>query len=164
MKTTTISTATGRRLFHYTIVSRLLNIVIEGEIKPATLFVDRAEKPVVWFSFRQDWEPTATPAYEKNGTVRQITFAELVEIESPARIEIDPAAAPLDWRAWRQLAGVRSKIIKGLEAVALRQRASPSDWRMSFVPVRRKDGHWLAVEIFSESHWRNANDVLSKST
>ena len=79
MKTTTIRTDSVRRLFHYTVLSRFLKIVIEEAIKPATLFIDRDEKPVVWFSFRQDWEPTATPGYEENGKVRQIAFSELAK-------------------------------------------------------------------------------------
>jgi hypothetical protein len=164
MITTTTTTDTGslKKLFHYTIVSRLVKILEAGEIKPADLYVDRTEKPVAWFSFRQDWEPTATPGYEENGTLRQITFSELVEIETPARIEIDPRAAPLDWRAWRKLSGVRSKVVKRLEEVGLRKRASVSDWRMSFEPVRQKDGHWLAIEVFVGGQWRDANEVFTK--
>ena len=41
---------------------RLLGIVEGGAIRPAQAFVPRGERPGVWCSSLQDWEPTATKA------------------------------------------------------------------------------------------------------
>ncbi len=164
MDATTIQTEGVKRLFHYTRITCLENIFQEKEIKPATLGVEPPEKPVVWCSFRQDWEPTATPAIkEHGGPRRQLTFDEFAKLETPARIEIDPRAAPLNWRAWRKLSGVKARIARSLEEVALRQDANIADWRMSFEPVRVKDGHWLAIELFVQGKWRDFEEVYGRT-
>lgn len=135
------------RLFHYTIVSLLKKILDSKQIAVATIGVPVEERPVVWFSARQDWEPTATPSW--NG--RQITFEELCKIETPARIEINPQAAPLNWKAWRTQSGVKARMAWGLEVTAIRLHSSVAEWRMSFDPVGEKD--WLAIEIFLGGVW-----------
>jgi hypothetical protein len=141
------------RLFHYTNHIRWKMILSDKVIETATLFVPVGQKPVVWFSFRQDWEPTASPGRVENGKVRRETFAEMVESGLiPYRIEVSPEIAPLNWRAWRKLSGVKSKMVKGLEETAIRWGANVNDWRMTFDAV--KSGDWLAVESYSNGAWR----------
>jgi len=48
-------------LWHYTKGVHLAKILADGFIRPATAFVDPGEKPIVWFSTDQHWEPTAAP-------------------------------------------------------------------------------------------------------
>jgi len=139
-------------------ISRLLKILQSGEIRLATLYVPPTEKPVVWFSYHQNWEPTATPADSSRPT-RQLTFDELTEIETPARIEVDPQAAPLDWRSWRKLSGVKSKMIKHLEEIAIRRDADVKTWRMSFEPVKTSD--FISVEVFANGKWSDFREFLS---
>jgi hypothetical protein len=150
-----------KRLFHYPTYTRLHGILAAQEIKAANLYVQPPEKPVVWFSFRLDWEPTATPM-DKTRPSHQLTFDELAQIDTPARIEINLLAAPLDWRAWRKLSGVKSKMVKALEEYALRRNASMADWRMSFEPARVADGNWVAIELFVQGEWRDIDDVVRK--
>ena len=45
--------------WHYTVTVRAALILAEGVIRPATVGVPDGEIPVVWFSTRQFWEPTA---------------------------------------------------------------------------------------------------------
>jgi hypothetical protein len=144
---------TMKRLFHYTRIGNLKKIQAAGKIIQATTFVEPPEIPVVWFSYRQDWEPTATPGLidAASGTRRSLTFEEFASRETPARIEIDPQAAPLSWRAWRKSSGVKSRTVKALEELALRQDASPADWRMSFEPVSSKN--WFSVEFYIDGEW-----------
>jgi hypothetical protein len=46
-------------LWHYTVRPHILSILSDGVIKPATAFVSRRERPIVWFSSNQNWEQTA---------------------------------------------------------------------------------------------------------
>jgi len=48
-----------KRLFHYTRFGNFKKILVAGKIIQADTFVEPPEIPVVWFSSRQDWEPTA---------------------------------------------------------------------------------------------------------
>jgi hypothetical protein len=140
------------KLYHYTTLSRALQIVIDGQIKQATAGVPKDEKPVVWFSFRQDWEPTATPAFGPYGQKCNPSFDHLVEFETPCRFEIDPATAPLNWRQWRKESGVKSKMVKSLEAASLRMDSNVADYRMTFDPV--PENKWLALEIYLGGKWQ----------
>jgi len=149
------------RLFHYTTFSRLLKILTDESISPANLHVAPPERPVVWFSRRLDWEPTATPALITNGQHQSLTFADLTQIDTPSRIEVNQHAAPLDWRSWRKTSGVTSRTVKGLEKSALRLNASVADWRMSFEPVTVEK--WLDIELFIGGQWRGMDDPIVKS-
>ena len=152
MKTITAQFGGMKRLFHYTRLSRLESILSDGEIKLATSNVLPPEKAVVWFSYRQEWEPTATPVMVGfDGTLVDLTFDELTQRDTPARIEIDPLAAPLTWRAWRKTSGVNRRVAKALQITAMAKDSNSADWRMSFEPVRSE--HWRAIEIFVGGRW-----------
>lgn len=151
---------TQRRLFHYTRSGHMRQILAEGQIRVATMYVDPTEKPVVWFSYRPEWEPSATPLYVDKATGARsiITFEEFRTRETPYRIEVNPQAAPLDWRAWRQLSGVKPGLAKCLKNLALRQHSNVKSWRMSFEPVTREN--WLAIELYENGQWRSMGDVM----
>ena len=149
-----------KRLFHYTRLSNLRKILADRKIIQADTFVKPPEMPVVWFSYRQDWEPTATPGLidATSGTRRSLTFEEFASRETPARIEIDPQAAPLNWRAWRKSSGVKSRTVKALEESALRQDADTADWRVSFEPVSSKN--WFTVEVYVDGEWIEMEELM----
>lgn len=142
-----------KRLFHYTRLSNLQKIKTAGKINQATNFVEPPEMPVVWFSYRQDWEPTATPYLldKVSGKFQRLTFEEFVRVDIPARIEVAPSTAPLDWRTWRETSGVKPKSIKYFKGQALRLNAALDDWRMSYEPVTHDN--WLAIELFVNGQW-----------
>jgi hypothetical protein len=152
-----------RRLFHYTTATRFKAIIADQKIKPATAGVPENEKPTTWFSFRQDWEPTATPLIgnQHPGRLRRPTFRELAELDTPFRIEIDPATAPLDWPAWREASGVYPDTARALKRAAKKQKADVSDWRMSFEPVKWKD--FVAIEAYVDGQWRDLAEVMAVS-
>jgi hypothetical protein len=140
------------RLFHYTKLPFLRQILATNVILPATQWVPRGEKPVVWFSFRPDWEPTASPTTIEGGQQVTLTFDEFVRLGLvPCRIEVSPERAPLNWRAWRKLSGVKSKNVKELEEAATGMGADVSDFRMTFDAVKSED--WLAVELYLNGVW-----------
>jgi len=153
----------GTRLFHYTRASNLIKILLDQEIKQATALVDASEKPAAWFSYRQDWEPSATPGYQPNdapaGTRRDSSFEEMQQIDTPARIQITPAGAPVNWRQWRKQSGVKHKIFKALEKRNLEIGASVDDWQASFEPVKSND--WLAIEVFVRGEWRDHKEYFA---
>ena len=52
-------TPDGHIRWHYTIRVRLKDIRRDGQIQPATARVPPGEKPAIWFTTREDWEPLA---------------------------------------------------------------------------------------------------------
>jgi len=64
-------------VWHYTLLTKLQMILNDGLIKPTDVMIDPREKPAVWFSSNQAWEPTATKNIrdEKTGQPREATLA-----------------------------------------------------------------------------------------
>ena len=62
--------------FHYTTGYCFEKIVVDQSLKPATAFVPRNEKPILWFSSDPYWENTANKAIMENGNIRKLTMKE----------------------------------------------------------------------------------------
>ena len=147
------------RLFHYTTQSRLDLIIKTGQILPATAFVPLTERPGVWLSYRQRWEPTASKGIVgPDGTCRTATFEEMVARDRPCRIEVSVEAAPLTWREWSVRSGVHKTDAKKLRKSAELVWSSVTDYRMSFEPIDQR--HWIAVEVFADGGWVPADLCL----
>jgi hypothetical protein len=103
-------------LYHYTKAIHLGNICSDRLIKPATEFVTY-DKPAVWCSMRQDFEPTAAVGQEVNGVFKPMSLQQMAEVPpfNPVRIEVTPSACPHDWKAFRRLSGI--------------PKPSQTDWR-----------------------------------
>jgi hypothetical protein len=156
---------TESRLFHYTTASRLQKILRDNVIKQAIAFIDRRERPAVWFSYLPVWEPTATPAMvnKETGEKENVTFEQLIDMDSPSRIEVNPECAPMNWREWRRLSGIGASFARRLEEVAIRQGSDVTRWRISFEPVGIE--HWLAIEMFTKTgrRWTPIEEVFPDS-
>ena len=142
-------------IYHYTIVKYLHSILHSGEITLATAFSRKREKCAAWFSTNADWEETAN-----KGTINMLGNFEGLTKEGTAkiggglaRIEIDPEAAPYNWKYFKKKSGCKNRILKGLEKVALQDGANPKEWRVSFEPVTKDK--WKNIEIydFEQEKW-----------
>src|SRR5947207_2911795 len=134
-------------LWHYTTEESLIRILASGEIRPATAGVPTDERPIVWFSSNQLWEPTSAKVLYS----RTLNMAEMRMFVGLARIGVSPDVVPYDWHALKRHGGMKSRMVKGLEKAALRLNARPEEWFGTFEPVPR--ARWIAVEIFPEGKW-----------
>jgi hypothetical protein len=109
------------KLWHYTIPQYLPGIREHGALTPATAHVPKDEKPAVWFSARQRWEPTAAKAGLR-------TLDEMVQVFGPMlRFGIDPDRT-LPWRKLVIATGMSDVTRRGLEKVGRHVGADPADW------------------------------------
>jgi hypothetical protein len=140
-------------LWHYTTGRCFQSIVVDGEIRTATAFVNIREKPITWFSLNQRWEPTANKALiTSDGTIIRLNMEQTAELDGGlVRIGVAPETAPHDWKALRELSGMTSKVAERLYRAAIDQGGRPGEWRGTFAPVPREK--WVAVEVFHEGAW-----------
>lgn len=143
-----------RVIWHYTTADKLRLILDCGEIRPAIAGIDRGETPVVWFSTRNDWEPTATKMIDENGTLRTLSIAEMVEI-GMVRIGVHPDTAPIAWKYVRARTGMSKETYDALARVARRDGAIPDCWYCSLEPVPADQ--WLAVQVYRDDEWQNVS-------
>ena len=65
-------------LWHYTTGQGFIGVIDAGVIRPATARVAADERPIVWFSSNQEWEPTSTKIYvAHDGQARRLSKEEL---------------------------------------------------------------------------------------
>jgi hypothetical protein len=140
-------------VWHYTKGVHLPKIIASGEIRPATVGVGVGERPIVWFSTNPRWEETASPGrIDDQGQLRKATLEKMEVIcAGRARIAVDDATAPYDWYYLKRAAGIKTKTAQGLETAAIRDGASPKDWRGTFDSVPREK--WVSVEVFRNGAW-----------
>lgn len=133
----------ARLLWHYSKGVHFRSIVDDGCLRPATVGVVPPERPAVWFSGRQVWEPTVAMAEP------MASFA--ARMGGLIRIGVQADVAPHNWTAFRRLSGARREVVRGLTRGARSVGANPDDWRVSFDPVPRE--RWAAVEVWDAGAW-----------
>jgi hypothetical protein len=157
-----------RIAWHYTSGRCAIQIVQTEVILPATENVPRGEKPAVWFSLNQSWEPTATKGIldPLTGSRRFATMDEMARLAGGCyRFGIDPSRL-LCWSALKVKTRMRPKTVRALERVAYKFRSNPSDWMGAMEAVSLRDvvvlqklimGSWVSgPEQLVTDHNRNA--------
>jgi hypothetical protein len=149
------STAANNTKWHYTTGNRLRAIFTDGVIKPATAFVPMSERPVVWFSTNEEWEPTANKlGRDQNGSPAPLDRDGTAELYGGlARIAVADETAPFDWDALKRRSGMSNLTARGLRRAAISSGSRPGDWWGTFDPVPRDQ--WVAIEVWHEGRWVN---------
>ncbi|MBN9407231.1 MAG: hypothetical protein J0I00_17635 [Burkholderiales bacterium] len=124
--------------WHYTIHDKRAAIDAAGELRPADAFIGANERPVIWFSLNQRWEPTASKGIidAKTGARRTATIAEMVELGGGPllRYGIAPRLL-LPSNELRLRARISGRMWRGMVASGRAIGANPSDWFGSLQPV-----------------------------
>ena len=140
--------------WHYTVSIRAAGILSAGELRPSTAFVPASEIPIVWFSTRQHWEPTANKALQNaDGHRVPLDFDETIEYGGGGwrfGVAVDQLTP---WRRLKLAAHISPDMAAGLVRAAKRCGADPSFWYGSLKPVRMSvclierltDGRWIAA-------------------
>lgn len=151
------------RLFHYTVVPYLPSIIRSGAIRLATELVPPGERPAVWCSYNPEWEETANKctAYPGGRIVRETRRSTHTRY-GLARIEVDPASCPFDWKVFVARSGVDLNVAESLYKTALKGGARPSEWRVSFKPIT--SDQWVAIEVYDGEDWTSfPNETWQKA-
>jgi hypothetical protein len=143
-----------KKVWHYTTARRLAAILQAGELRFAAGLLPKGEKPVVWFSSNEEWEPTANiPLRQPDGRMAIATKDATCLLEGGlARIGVACETAAHDWEAYKRLSGITPKHAREMYKAAIAQGARPGQWFANFEPVPRSQ--WLAVEVWDGREWR----------
>ncbi len=140
-------------IWHYTVVERLKQILVDGVLRPAALGALKSVKPVVWFTTNQDGEPTANRLWQSpSGSWTRLGKDQtIVLFGGLARIGVAPAVAPIDWKTYKDQSGIPPKSANTIYNEAVSVGSRPGNWFATFEPVARQQ--WLAVEVWEYEQW-----------
>lgn len=143
----------GQLLWHYTPLVHIPHIIADKRIKTADAAIDVGEKPAVWFSANQLWEPTAGKRWRRpDGNVHLLSMHETHSLgQGPVRIGVSRDTAPHNWDAFRRLSGVSKKTAGYMKKAGYARGARISEWFVTFNPVPIE--LWVAVEVWGGSSW-----------
>ena len=137
--------------WHYTTGLHFERICTSGLLMPAIAGVEHPEKPILWFSLNQYWEPTASKGWEfPDGTTRTLTMEETFERAGGLVRFGCPLRLLRAGEALRKEARMKSAVWLGLAAEGKRQGAKVSDWWGTTKPMPIGG---LAVEVMNPD-WR----------
>ncbi|TAK25711.1 MAG: hypothetical protein EPO40_21935 [Myxococcaceae bacterium] len=140
-------------VWHYTTGSNWEGIDADGRINPATANISKGERPVVWFSRADPWEPTAAKAWQfANGSVVRLTREQThLKFRGLVRIGVSTSNVPLRWSDFEEQQVASPSEIRLLEVSGRSQGANPRSWFWRFEPVPRAE--WSQVEFWNGAAW-----------
>ena len=134
-------------VWHYTTGFRAKKILFCEFIHGATENVPKNERPVVWFSMNQKFEPTALKAKRVDGILISITLREMIEHgQGLTRFGIIPRVLLSGEKLRKRACITRDEWLR-LKKVAIMRRADPHDWYGSTEPI---DVSLCAFEVMNE--------------
>ncbi len=143
----------GPLLWYYVTAKKLQEILAEGELRPAAIGAPAKEKPAVWFSANQEWEPAANELWEdpRGAMVRLGRDQTFVLGGGLARTGVAAEVAPHDWKTFKRLSGISPKAARELYQTAIAAGSRPADWHASFEAVPRS--RWATIEVLEDEIW-----------
>lgn len=127
--------------WHYTTGTKVVEIVKDGFLKPSSVHVDPPEHPILWFSIREDFEPTASKAVvvERGALPRTLSVVEGVRSgRGLYRFGVGTSRL-IPWLILRKRARMPKRIAKGLVAAGRKLGSNPNHWFGSLKPIRVDD-------------------------
>jgi hypothetical protein len=122
--------------WHYTVGVRMAEILKAQELRPATAGVPQGEIPVVWFSTRPFWEPTANKSLQNDqGEIVRLGFEQTIEHGGGGWRFGVPTALLLPWRELKIAARIAPQWVRGLKQTAKKIGSDPMHWYGSIQPV-----------------------------
>ena len=137
--------------WHYTVGVHFENICASGVILPATAYVPRRERPIVWFTSRDTFEPTACKIWRnRDGTVVLLGIEQTAELGGGlVRLGV-PSATLIPWRRLPVAARMDLRHALTLEKIARQKGSDPDAWFGTFEPVSVSA---CIVDVYHGSTW-----------
>ena len=149
-----INTQSPLQVWHYTIGIHAEKILYFGIIHGATKFVPIHERPVVWFSMNQTFEPTATKLKNVNGKMEIMTISEMIELgRGLVRFGLPPRTL-LNGDNLRRRARIDRETWMLLKKSAAQMGSASTDWFGSMEPIEASS---CTFEVMTNSgQWERA--------
>jgi len=138
-------------VFHYAPWAYLPAMVQAGQLVPSNSGASN-EKPMLWFSANQQWEPTAGKA---SGQIAMMTFKQQLAVGGCIRFGLPATDSRLmSWKAACTVAGTGRDERRAMERAGKKRGADPSQW---FAIAESVPLDQLLLEVFVDNAWHPAD-------
>lgn len=136
--------------WHYTTGLKAQHIFSDARLKLETGPISKGERPAVWFTTSESFEPTAFQAIHRpDGTVHDITTALEQAAVGQALVRIAVRTNRLHpYSVWAEKSGVHPLMRMGMELAAGKAGSNTADWWVSFKTL--KSEAWERIEISAD--------------
>ncbi len=144
-------------VWHYTPWSYLPKIVDSGHLRPANAGAP-TERPLLWFSSRKDFEPTALKAFQSNdGRPQQLTFEEQVSLVGCVRFGLPQGDTRLmPWVVACKEGGISITQKRVMEKRGKQIKSSSGNWFATSISVPLEE---MEFHVFINGKWMPADDL-----
>lgn len=159
MKTITGKDNNSMMAWHYTRGYGFKKIIESGFLKCADGGISIHEKPVLWFTVNQLWEPTVNGAKLVNGgrNIKSLTMLETWESEGLYRFGV-PSNQLIPWVDLVKVANIPSKVRKVLEISARKMGSNPYQWCGYMQPM---EIHETVIETMADfGKWQSIGETV----
>lgn len=137
--------------WHYTIGDYMPLIVNDGFLTPSTP-VPHLEKPILFFTECDSYEPTAWKSVMENAVVREMTIEEMGKrFGGLFRIGVADSYPLKPWLKVCRLAHVKDAVRKSMERIAFEKGSDPYKFWGTLSPVPMRD--WAVIEKYEDARW-----------
>ena len=134
--------------WHYTTGEKFTAISESQMLLPTDSYIDGTEAPILWFSTKSYFEPTACKARLIAGKVTTLTMMETFDLGGGlVRFAVDESTL-IHWKDLPHAANMSKKTAKKLERSGKAQGANPKQWRGILTPVLLSDV--LEIEVLEK--------------
>ena len=139
--------------FHYTKAVHLPSIINEGKILTTLVTGDKNEKPAVWFTSSEEWEPCCNAGKMDPCTKRftAISFDEMQEIFGICRIKISEKLPTISWAKFKYAGKISDAEHYKLTEFSRKRGGKTDLWNCSLNPVNEE--YFESIEMLVDNDW-----------
>lgn len=140
--------------WHYTYGHKMAAIQAAGMLLPTAELIAPKERPCLWFSLNQEFEPTALKLIATSTSIHRPPLAWWRKNAQLFRFGLDSKDARLiPWPHVAKKARIPAKAVSHMLAVAVECGARPLDWHGTLEPVPLAA---LRLEVLTPDGWQAA--------
>lgn len=139
--------------YHYTKAVNLPSIINEGKIRTTILTGVKKEKPAVWLTTSEEWEPCCSSGKidRLTNSTKTMSLDEMKEIMGVCRIKISEKLPTVTWAKFKHVGGISEELHNNLTDFSNNKGGKTHLWNCSLRPITEE--YFESIEMLMGENW-----------
>jgi hypothetical protein len=139
--------------YHYTKAVHLPSIINEGKIRTTLLTGAKKEKPAVWLTTSEEWEPCCSSGKidPLTNSSKTMSLDEMKEIMGVCRIKISEKLPTVTWAKFKHIGGISEELHNELTDFSNNKGGKTNLWNCSLKPITKE--YFDSIEMLMGENW-----------